>query len=86
MTRIKFSRKFRNYFQKAPKEIKIRFDERLDLFLLDSMNPKLHNHALSGVLRGFRSINVTGDWRALYRETDSVIIFEAIGTHSKLYK
>jgi mRNA-degrading endonuclease YafQ of YafQ-DinJ toxin-antitoxin module len=39
---------------------------------------------------GYRSINVTGDWRALYSEQQQngkeIIVFEMLGTHSQLYQ
>ncbi|GAI64559.1 unnamed protein product, partial [marine sediment metagenome] len=35
----------------------------------------------------YRSINITGDWRALYSKPDKdIIIFEALGIHSQLYR
>jgi len=42
---------------------------------------------LVGELRGYRSINITGDWRAIFMEIDGgkIIYFVAIGTHSQLY-
>ncbi|MFH1192383.1 MAG: hypothetical protein V1655_02815 [bacterium] len=46
----------------------------------------LNNHPLSGKLNGLRSINVSGDCRAIFEEKLEDIIFIAIGTHSQLYK
>lgn len=38
----------------------------------------------------YRSIDVTGDWRALYREfkeeNPPIAFFDGLGTHSQLYK
>ncbi len=47
----------------------------------------LRNHALSGDRAGQWSINVTGDWRAVYvfGEKEGVVIFIDIDTHSNLY-
>ncbi|MBI2611827.1 type II toxin-antitoxin system mRNA interferase toxin, RelE/StbE family [Candidatus Gottesmanbacteria bacterium] len=88
---ISFSRKFVKHYEKAVKKIKNAFQERLELFRLDPFHPLLNNHQLTGQFRGFRSINITGDWRAIFSEyiTDTgkkVIIFEIIDTHSNLYK
>lgn len=49
--------------------------------------PMLRNHSLSGKYKGCRSINVSGDWRAIFREYKggAVIYFEMLGTHSELY-
>lgn len=84
---ISFARRFKKQFQKAPTEVKRAFDNRLRLFQKDTSHSSLNNHQLSGKLRGFRSINITGDWRALYIEySKGFIIFEELGTHSQLYK
>ena len=45
----------------------------------------LHNHPLTGGYEGFRSINVTGDYRAIYVMDGDVAVFIAIGTHSELF-
>lgn len=89
--RIDYSRKFLKQLKKSPLEIKVAFRKRLELFLQDPSHPQLNNHALTGKLSGVRSINVTGDWRAIYsiytnEEGDKVITFEMLGTHSQLYK
>jgi addiction module RelE/StbE family toxin len=65
--------------------------DRIALFALQPAHPLLRNHSLTGNYKGFRSINITGDWRAVYRvlkdnQGNTVIVFEALGTHSQLYK
>lgn len=88
--RIDYSRKFLKQLKKSPLEIKIVFKKRLELFLKDPFHPQLNNHALTGRYSDYRSINITGDWRAIFEEFEDksgkVVIFEAIGTHSQLYK
>ncbi len=50
-------------------------------------HPMLNNHKLVGKYTGSRSINVTGDYRAIYEKRDSDSIYwAAIGTHSQLYE
>lgn len=88
---IKFTRKFSKQYDKAGKKIKVAFNNRLKLFSKDQFHPQLNNHRLTGKLKGHRSINITGDWRAIFSETrdvegNQVSIFEIIGTHSQLYK
>ncbi len=87
---IKFNKKFVKQYDKVDAKIKSLFENRLNLFLENPLHPLLNNHALQGHLYGYRSINITGDWRALYTEytveTTQLIIFEIIGTHSQLYK
>ena len=51
----------------------------------------LNNHALTGKFQGRRSINITGDWRAIFSirvnfESESEYYFELVGTHSQLYR
>lgn len=89
-TRIDYTKLFDKNLKKSPLEIKIAFRKKLALFLLDPYIPQLNNHALTGSYKGYRSINITGDWRALYsqrRDGDiSIILFEILGTHAQLYK
>lgn len=35
---------------------------------MDQYSPLLNNHSLTGKWRGYRSINITGDWRAIFVE------------------
>jgi addiction module RelE/StbE family toxin len=89
--RIEYSKKFDKQLKKAPLEIKIAFRNRLSLFLKNKFNSALKNHTLTGNFKGYRSINITGDWRAIYSENfgktgEGKIIFELLGTHSQLYK
>ena len=85
--RINFSRTFRKQYNKAPKKIQQSFDKRFKIFIKDSSNLVLNNHSLMGSLKGLKSINITGDWRAVYSQINSrIIIFEILGTHSQLYK
>jgi addiction module RelE/StbE family toxin len=84
--RIEFTPPFQKQRQAAPLEIKVAFRETLELFAEDPSHDGLRNHRLSGKYQGFRSIDVTGDWRALYRQEPGRIIFVAIGTHKELYK
>lgn len=83
---IRYRRKFSKHYDKAPLKIREAFINRRELFLQDPFHPQLNNHQLSGKFKGFRSINITGDWRAIYSEYGDTIIFEVLGTHSQLYK
>ena len=49
-------------------------------------NIVLNNHALNGKYGGYRSINITGDYRLIYEEcgTDAVRLID-IDTHGNLY-
>lgn len=91
VVRIDFTSIFDKQLQKAPIGIKKAFRNRLLIFRNDQFHPLLHNHALMGNYHGFRSINISGDWRALYKEVLSdkeeiIVEFRLLGTHSQLYK
>lgn len=88
---VKFSRNFQKIYDKASLKVKLSFDTRLGLFIKDPFHPILNNHSLKGSYSGFRSINITGDWRAIYSEEknnkgDKTVFFEILGTHSQLYR
>jgi len=91
IARFDYSKKFLKQLKKAPLEIKIAFRDRFTIFIKNPNHPLLNNHPLKGRLSSYRSINITGDWRALYsecfdRQNNKIIIFEVLGTHSQLYK
>ena len=63
-----------------------RFDERLQIFKANKNNPLLRDHQLHGPYAGYRSINIGGDLRAIYKFLPpEKFIFIGIGTHDKLY-
>ncbi len=82
-----FHKRFEKQFAKLPARIQDQFQLHLEVFSDDPFNPVLRNHALIGRQRAYRSINVTGDIRALYRELDqATVLFTHIGSHSELYE
>jgi len=70
---------------KLPKKVQKRFALKLNIFKEDQFHPLLNNHSVEGVYPGCRSINITGDYRALYYIQGDLFIFIEIGTHSELY-
>lgn len=90
ISRIDYSKKFNKQLKKAPLSIKIAFRDRLIIFIKNPFTPILNNHLLKGKYLYSRSINITGDWRAIYSEvserSDKIVIFLVLGTHSQLYK
>lgn len=85
---IKFSKKFKKQLNKTPEKVKAAFKIRYRFFIVDEFNPILRNHSLAGKYAGCRSINISGDWRAVFREyeDENLIVFVALGTHSQLYE
>lgn len=89
--KIKFGKRFVKKYDKADQKIKDAVKKRIDIFRTNPFHPLLNNHQLTGNYSSYRSINITGDWRALYTKDanergETVILFEILGTHSQLYK
>ena len=76
---------FKKDFQKLSQRLKEKFAERILLFEKDQFDPILNNHALKGRYLGYRSINVTGDLRAIFKKSGNEAIFVVIDSHSNLY-
>lgn len=76
---------FKKHYKKLTQSQKKKFKERRDLFIQDEFDPVLNNHALKGKYQGYRSINVTGDLRIVYKREVEDIIFVAVDSHSNLY-
>lgn len=83
---VGFQKHFKKQFEKLPKKIQGHFYKRLDIFTVDPFHPVLNNHQLSGAMKNMRSINVTGDVRAIYEQVDkNKALFLMIGNHGSLY-
>jgi len=83
---IKYHSKFKKQYKKLDSKGKDQFRVRINLFESDPTNPKLRLHPLKGQYGGYWSINISGDLRALfYYESEAIVVFALIGTHSQLY-
>lgn len=82
---LDFSKKFRKRLVKHSEAVQKRLEQRIGLFLTDPFHPILRNHLLQGTFDGYRSINITGDIRAVFKQGERTILFVDIGTHSELY-
>ncbi len=84
--KIVFHKNFDKQYSKLRVSEKEQFKEKRDIFLKEEFNPILHNHSLKGKYKGYRSINISGDLRAVYKYLkQDTIIFVAIDSHSNLY-
>lgn len=84
--KIILHRNFKKQYKKLGDGKRRRFKERRDLFLKNPFHPLLNNHALHHPYEGYRSINITGDLRAIYEEVPPGIAhFIELGTHPELY-
>jgi addiction module RelE/StbE family toxin len=83
---IQTTKSFDKQYAKLTARNKGQFKDRLGVFVRNPFDATLRNHALKGKYLGYRSIDITGDLRALYTvKGDVMIIFGFIGTHSQLY-
>lgn len=74
-------------YEKLRKNERRRCKERLMIFAADPYQPILNNHALRGRYFGYRSINIGGDLRAVYRLlSKDTALFTTVDTHSNLYE
>lgn len=84
---VRFAKSFDKQYKKLDTRIKTKVNAKIELFIANPNSPELHTHALSGKYQGYYSINITGDFRALYEyQGDALVIFGFVGTHSQLYK
>ena len=83
--KICFHKNFDKQYKKLTQQQKTRTKKRLGFFLKNPYNEKLSNHALRGKYLDYRSINITGDIRAIYKYiNEQKCIFVAIVKHSQL--
>jgi addiction module RelE/StbE family toxin len=83
---ISFHKHFEKRFAKLPLQVRKKAIERIKIFQNDPFARILDNHALVGKWTGYRSIDVTGDYRAIYLPVnDNFVKFYALDTHSNLY-
>ncbi len=83
---VKSDVKFNKKYATLRKGEKNRFKTRLKLFRENRHHPLLHDHELHGKYAGYRSINIGGDLRAIYKFVPpNTAVFVTIDTHTKLY-
>ncbi|NNN22744.1 MAG: type II toxin-antitoxin system RelE/ParE family toxin [Acidimicrobiales bacterium] len=83
---LKYLPRFKKQYKKLPKQFQEQLEVRLKLFLEDPTDPRLRVHPLNGKYKGYWSLNINGDLRAIYlADGNSIIVFALIGTHSQLY-
>lgn len=83
---LEYSPGFVKNFKKAPRNIQVAVRKRLAMFVHEPNHRLLRNHPLSGSYASYRSINVTGDWRVIYKPVGKKTAYlVAMGTHRQLY-
>jgi addiction module RelE/StbE family toxin len=87
MSQVFFHKQFERQYAVLDGKLRDKFKARMKIFINDEFDPMLNNHPLRGRYEGYRSINITGDMRALYKmKKEKQFVFIYIGNHSKLYK
>lgn len=82
---IAYSKNFVKQAKKLDPALRRKILERLTIFSNNPLHTTLRNHQLKGKYKDYRSIDITGDVRALYLQKEDEAIFDAVGTHSQLY-
>lgn len=80
-------------FIKKLKKLNVRirksFRKRIAIFQKDPFSQELDNHHLRDKWEGYRSIDITSDWRAIYEDVkegdEPFAYFVDIGTRKELY-
>ena len=86
---IKFKKKFDKSYNKLDKKIQIKFKDNFRLFQINPLDKSLNNHSLTWEYLWCRSINITWNYRAIFKEywenKYEFVDFIDIWTHSELY-
>ncbi|MCX6703737.1 MAG: type II toxin-antitoxin system mRNA interferase toxin, RelE/StbE family [Candidatus Zambryskibacteria bacterium] len=77
---------FKKNFKKLPQSVKESFQKRMMIFLRDEYDPLLRTHKLNPPWVGYKSIDITGDVRLIYKIEGGVCKLYRIGTHAELYE
>ncbi len=83
--KISYSKNFIKQSKKLNPKLRKQLVQRITLFSTNPLNSQLRDHQLKGKYKQYRSIDVTGDFRALYLLNGNEAIFDMVGTHSQLY-
>lgn len=88
--KLKFKKSFKKSYKKLSLKIQSKFYSKLKIFYKNPFDKILNNHELKWKYTWFRSINISWDYRAIYKydETNNIefVEFIEIWTHSYLYK
>lgn len=88
--KVRYSADFYKKYKKLNVRIRRNLDEKVEIFIRDPHALELDNHSLKRQWKGFRSIDITADYRAVYKELligdEVVAYFVTAGTHNELYR
>ena len=86
MKTFSHTKKFKKNLKKLDVKIIKAFKSRFVIFQKNEYAPILNNHPLQAEYADCKSINITGNYRMVYKRIDSLYILIDIGTHSELYE
>lgn len=88
--KIKYTKNFEKSYRKKDLKIRYKFQEKLILFIENPFLSILNNHSLDWKYIWCRSINITWNFRAIFKKdsnwTYEFITFINFWSHSELYK
>src|SRR3954453_5322788 len=83
------SKEFIELYKKADVRLRKRVDEKFRIFEKNPFDLGLNNHPLRDKWADHRSIDITNDYRAIYKEVregeELNAYFVGLGTHDELY-
>ncbi len=86
---IRYDPEFLKKLKKVNARIRKSLKLRLEIFYKGPLEPELNNHKLRDKYKGYRSIDINADWRAIYQEIQEgdelIAYFFEFGTHKELY-
>jgi len=83
---IRYSKKFKKQYDKLSPTLQQKTKDAIRRWTNNPHDETLRLHQLSGKMKRFYSIDITGDIRALYEIADKdIYIYQMVGTHSQLY-
>lgn len=86
MKTFSYSKRFKKNLKQLDSKTIEAFKNRFLIFQDNEYAYILNNHPLRGEYADCKSINITADYRMVYKRVDNLYIIIDIGTHSKLYQ
>lgn len=86
MINATYTKRFQKSFDKLNPDLQNEVLSQIRIFREKPFYALLENHKLHGDYKGYSSINITGDFRAVFKHIDkNTVVFAYLGTHSELY-
>ena len=87
---VRLSKRFQEKLKKQNVRIRKSFKERIHLFIKNPSDPILDNHPLHREFTGYRSIDITANYRAVFEilqeAEETIYFFFLFGTHKELFR